>query len=151
MLKRVQVFILTLLFLFLPTLIYAQLTFPAYDGYVNDFENILNNDEALEAKLTQLEKDTTAEVVVVTVPDFQGSYLEEYAVKLFEEWKIGKEDVDNGLLILVSANERKSRIEVGYGLEGTLPDALTGRIQDEYMIPSFTQGDYSGGVEKGVD
>lgn len=149
--KGVKFLLSLLLLLLLPSLAYAQLTFPKYDGFVNDFENILNNDDALEAKLAQLEKDTTAEVVVVTVSDFQETTIEDYAVKLFENWRIGKEDVDNGLLIVVSSNERQSRIEVGYGLEGTLPDALTGRIQDEYMIPSFAQGDYSKGIEDGVD
>lgn len=151
MLKGVKILLSLLLLLLFPAFVYAQLTFPQYEGFVNDFENILSNDEILEAKLAQLEKDTTAEVVVVTIDSFQETTIEDYAVKLFEAWKIGKEDVDNGLLILISSEQRQSRIEVGYGLEGTLPDALTGRIQDEYMIPSFQEGDYSKGIESGVD
>lgn len=129
----------------------TKLTFPSPTGYVNDFEGILNNDEALEQKLKKLEEETTVEVAIVTTPDFQDTYIEDYAVQLFEAWKIGKSDKDNGLLIIVSKKMREARLEVGYGLEGTLPDSLTKRIQEEYMIPSFKEDDYSSGVDKGVD
>jgi uncharacterized protein len=135
----------------IPNLSNAQFQFPKYTGYVNDFENIIDNDEELNNKLIQFEKDSTVEIVVVTTDSFQGSTIEDYSNKLFEEWKIGKKDIDNGLLIVVSNKERQSRIEVGYGLEGTLPDALTGRIQDQFMIPSFKEGKYSDGINSGVD
>lgn len=135
----------------IPQLVFAQFQFPKYSGYVNDFENIINNDDELNNKLIQFEKDSTVEIVVVTTDSFQGSTIEDFSNKLFEEWKIGKKDIDNGLLIVVSNKERQSRIEVGYGLEGTLPDALTGRIQDQFMIPSFKEGKYSEGINSGVD
>lgn len=137
--------------LFLPYYTFAQIQFPQYTGYVNDFENILNNDEVLNQKLVDLEKETTVEIAVVTVSDFSGTTLDDYAVKLFENWKIGKEDIDNGLLIVISSAQRQARIEVGYGLEGTIPDSLSGRIQDEYMIPAFKENDYSKGVNDSLD
>lgn len=129
----------------------ADLNIPSPIGYVNDFEGIISNDEELEKKLVDYEKSTGNEVVVVTVKDFSGTYIEDYAVKLFEKWGIGKKDKDNGLLILVSKEQRQSRIEVGYGLEGVLTDAITGRIQDEKMIPSFKNDDYTTGINNGVD
>lgn len=128
-----------------------ELTFPEQSGYVNDFENILTIDQGLEVKLTQFEKETSIEVTVVTTPDFQDTYIEDYAVKLFEEWGIGKKDEDNGLLILVSSAMHESRIEVGYGLEGELTDAKTGKIQDKFMIPYFKEDDYDTGISKGID
>lgn len=143
--------LIALLLFLIPSLLYAQMTFPAYDGFVNDYENILSNDEELESKLSAFEKESTVEIVVVTVNDFSGTTIEDYAVKLFENWKIGKADVDNGVLILVSSNERKARIEVGYGIEGVLPDSLAGRVQDEYMIPAFANGDYNKGISDSVD
>lgn len=129
----------------------ADLVFPTYKGYVNDFENILNNDQQLEAKLQSFAKEKGVEVAIVTTRDFQGTYIEDYAVKLFEQWKIGDKELDNGLLILISATQREARIEVGYGLEGTITDIISSRIQNQEMIPYFTNGDYSTGVEKGVD
>lgn len=149
MIKKVLLFLIVI-FLSAFTYSYAQFNFPKYDGYVNDFENILDNDESLEQLLSQFEKDTSVEIVIVTTSDFQGSTIEDYSNKLFEAWGIGKKDVDNGLLIVVSNTQRQSRFEVGYGLEGTLPDALTGRIQDEYMIPYFKEGNYSKGISEGV-
>lgn len=149
MIKKVVLFLIVIL-LTTFTYTYAQFNFPKYEGYVNDFENILDNDEALEQLLTQFEKDTSVEIVIVTTPDFQGSTIEDYSSKLFEAWGIGKKDVDNGLLIVVSSSQKQSRFEVGYGLEGILPDSLTGRIQDEYMIPYFKEGNYSKGISEGV-
>ncbi len=145
--------VLTVLFLCisLPIFTFAQIQFPTYTGYINDFENILENDEVLNQKLVDFEKESTVEIAVVTVPDFAGTTIEDYAVKLFENWKIGKADIDNGLLILVSSAQRQARIEVGYGLEGTLPDSLAGRVQDEYMIPAFREGDYTKGVTDSLD
>ncbi len=133
--------------------VFAQptLAFPDYQGFVSDFENILSDDQTLEQQLGEFEKESTVEIAIVTVADFQGTTIEDYAVKLFEQWKIGKEDVDNGLLISVSAAQRQSKIEVGYGLEGVLPDALTGRVQDEFMVPRFIEGNYDKGMQDGIN
>jgi uncharacterized protein len=138
--------------LFLPRYSYA-LTFPQPTGFVNDFANILPTEikVSLEQKLTNLEKEKSVEFSVVTVPSLQGTTIEDFAVKLFENWKIGKKGQDNGLLFLIAPAERKVRFEVGYGLEGALPDAKTGRILDEYVIPNFKNGDYAKGISDGVD
>lgn len=149
--KIFRVWIFILLALVIPLKVYGQIQFPKYDGFVNDFENILSNDDELESKLSQFEKESTVEIAVVTVEDFSGTTIEDYAVKLFEDWKIGKSDKDNGLLILVSSAQRSARIEVGYGLEGTIPDSLAGRVQDIYMIPEFKNGNYDKGILDSVD
>jgi len=129
------------------------LDFPTPVGYVNDFANILSSEtkQNLEQRLSQLEKDSTIEIAVVTVESLEGTTVDDYAARLFENWKIGKENEDNGILFLVAPNERKTRIEVGYGLEPVLPDAKAGRILDAYATPAFETGDYSKGISDGVD
>lgn len=129
----------------------GDLKFPTPDGYVNDWEGIISNDDELNSSLQEFEKSTGVEIAVVTTPDFQDTYIEDYAVQLFETWKIGQAGEDNGVLVIVSSEQRESRIEVGYGLEGILTDATTGQIQDSEMIPYFQTGDYSTGINKGAD
>lgn len=133
------------------TKVYAEIQIPDYTGYVNDFEGIIDNDEELEKIISDYEKQTGVEIAVLTVNSLQGTSIEDYSIRVFDKWKIGKADKDNGLLILVSSKERLSRVEVGYGLEGVLPDSLTGRVQDELMIPSFREGKYSEGINQGVN
>ncbi|MEK7604236.1 MAG: TPM domain-containing protein [Patescibacteria group bacterium] len=117
-------------------------------GYVNDFARVLSTEaiQTLNAELTAFEQSTSNEITVVTVPNMGGDYIENYAVKLFEEWGVGKEDRDNGILLLLSIEERAMRIEVGYGLEGALPDSLAQRILDNEMTPKLKAGDYDGAV-----
>ncbi len=127
------------------------LALPNATGYVNDLEGIIENKAELEEKISNFEKETTIEIAVLTTPDFADTYIEDYAVQVFEKWGVGKEGEDNGVLIIVSKEQRQSRIEVGYGLEGVLTDGLTGRIQDSTMIPSFKDENYSEGISSGVD
>ncbi|KAA6341439.1 hypothetical protein EZS27_010749 [termite gut metagenome] len=101
--------------------------------------------------LQTLEADTKAEVAVVLLNSIGNNDIEDFAVKLFEEWGIGKENVDNGLLILFVLDKRAVRFEVGYGLEGVLPDAICKRIQMQTMIPEFKNGDYGAGIVAGVE
>lgn len=128
--------------------------FPSPGGYVNDFANVIPSE--VETKIAriadEIEKATTVEVTVVTVPNL-GSYgsIEEYAVDLFAEWGIGKRGEDNGMLLLLALQERRARIEVGYGLEGAFPDGLTGRIMDASMIPYFRNNDFATGFLKTVE
>jgi uncharacterized protein len=126
--------------------------FPKYVGYVNDFAGLLSSSARtqLEAQLTQLEQDTTAEVVVVTVDNLNGSTPEYYANELFNDWGIGKKSEDNGILFLVAFEERQTRIEVGYGLESIITDGRAGRILDNDVIPHFKNGDYEQGIISGV-
>jgi uncharacterized protein len=126
--------------------------FPEYQGFVNDYAGLLSPavKTQLDAKLSQLEIDTTAEVAVVTVKSLEGDSVDDYAVRLFEKWKIGKKDKDNGVLFLVALDDRKMRIEVGYGLEPLITDGRAGRIRDNDVIPRFKDNDYEGGIMAGV-
>jgi uncharacterized protein len=121
---------------------------PVYDG-----ASIIPDDveAGIDAKLRALSKDTGKTLVVATVPSLDGQEVEEYAVELFETWGVGDAEKDEGALILVAPNERRTRIEVGLGSEGILPDALAGRIIDQQMIPRFKEGDYASGIAAAAD
>jgi uncharacterized protein len=127
--------------------------FPRPDGYVNDFAAVLTDDDEayLENYLRALEAATSAEVAIVTVTSMDGMTIEEYAHRLFAEWGIGKEQVDNGVLLLVAPNDRAVRIEVGYGVEAILPDGLAGEIIRTDMVPEFNAGNLRRGIGRGVD
>jgi uncharacterized protein len=131
----------------------AAPSFPPLTGRVTDAANILPDATvaALDAKLAALEKQTSIQLVVATVPDLQGYEIDEYGYQLGRSWGIGQKGKNNGALLLVAPNERKVRIEVGYGLEGTLTDALTSQIIRRDIIPRFKAGDMPGGVVAGAD
>ena len=122
-------------------------------GLVNDFAKILTADEKvfLETKLSLFNANTSVEVAVATVPTLGGDTIENYAVKLFEEWGIGKKRSDSGLLILVAPTEREARIEVGYGLEPTVTDIAANNIIEDVMVPFFRDGEYFQGIDKAAD
>jgi uncharacterized protein len=126
--------------------------FPAPVGKVNDFANLLGAEDraTIEDLLAGVERDTTAEIALVTVRNLGGRPLEEYANRLFQDWGIGKKGRDNGVLILVSRDEREIRIEVGYGLEGVLPDGLAGAVIRETFVPRFREGEYREGLLEGT-
>ena len=121
-------------------------------GYVNDYANVLTSETKIELEdvLHLFSASTTNEIAVVIVPDLGGETIENYAVTLFKQWKIGSAKNDNGVLLLVSIHDRKLRIEVGYGLEGALPDILAQDIINTKITPAFKQGDYSLGILQGV-
>lgn len=131
--------------------VWAQ-SFPSLTGYVNDSAGLLSPEgkAELEAKLAQLEKDTTAQVFIATVKSLEGDSIEDYASRLFENWKIGQKGKDNGVLFLVALDDHKIRIEVGYGLEPVITDGRAGRIRDEDVIPLFKKNDYEGGIKAGA-
>jgi uncharacterized protein len=133
------------------TAVFAQ--FPAPAGYVNDFGGALDEsaEEYLETYLGALERNTSAEVVVVTVVSLDGATIEDYASRLFAAWGIGKAQSDNGVLLLVAPRDRRVRIEVGYGLEAILPDGLAGEIIRNEIIPEFSAGNISRGIGRGLD
>jgi uncharacterized protein len=119
--------------------------------YVNDFAQVLSSNTKgyiLEQSI-KLDELSGAQLVVVTIDSTDGQPLEEYALDILRGWGIGSKEKNNGVLILLAVEDRKSRIEVGYGLEGALPDGKTGWIQDEYMVPYFSAGDYSTGILEG--
>jgi uncharacterized protein len=105
----------------------------------------------LETKLKDLEDKSSIQLVVATVKSLQGGDIETYANELFRTWKLGQAQKNNGVLLLVAPNEHKVRIEVGYGLEGTLTDALSSVIISSAIVPRFKTGDFSGGISRGVD
>lgn len=126
----------------------AFAAFPKPIGYINDFAQIIppQTESALDNLLRELKQKTTADVVVVTIDDLGDASLEGYAVDLFENWGIGKKGKDNGVLILVAMAQRKVRIEVGYGLEGIIPDGRAGDIIRQQITPNFKGGDYGKGI-----
>ena len=106
---------------------------------------------AIEAKLADLETKSGIQLVVATVSSLDGQEIEPYANELFRAWKLGEKTKNNGVLLLVAPNERRVRIEVGYGLEGTLTDALSKVIIANAITPRFKAGDFAGGITRGVD
>ncbi len=145
-------FIIALLSFFPNTLQADEPALPNYRGYTNDFAAILNTEAviAIDSICRQIEEKTTAQIAVVTVVTTAPLSLEGYAVKLFEKWGIGLSGKDNGLLILMAVNDKKVRIETGYGLEGALPDALCSQIVYQVMVPAFKQGDFQAGLISGT-
>ncbi|WP_428820861.1 TPM domain-containing protein [Microbulbifer sp. MCCC 1A16149] len=131
----------------------AEVKFPPLSGRVVDNANLLSQSTRyqLTEMLQQQEKDTSNQIVVVTLPDLQGLTIEEYGYQLGRHWKIGQKDKDNGALLIVAPAEREVRIEVGYGLEGALTDALSSNIIHTKILPQFRNGNFDGGVTAGVE
>jgi uncharacterized protein len=145
---------LSLLFLVIfSTLGLAQPTYPPLTGRITDGANLIAPDarQRIEAKLKAHEDKTSDQLVVATVPSLQDRSIEDFANGLFRVWKLGEKAKNNGVLLLVAPTERKVRIEVGYGLEGALTDALSKVIITTAIAPKFKTGDFAGGVEAGVD
>ena len=133
-------------------LAFAQ-TFPALSGRVVDQAEILDlqTEALLEGKLADLEAKTTDQVVVVTLKSLENHDIADYGYRLGRQWRVGQKDKNNGALLIVAPNERKVRIEVGYGLEGSLTDAVTRLIIENAITPRFRTGDFAGGITRGVD
>lgn len=151
--KEINNFIVKKIFILLIILFFAgnvsAQELPDYsDKYVNDFADLFNDNETemLRTALIELEQNTTAEVVVVTINTTFPSTPAEYRTKLFNYWQIGKKEIDNGLLILYSVNENRIEVETGYGLEGILPDSKIGRMLDEYYVPYRNEGQVAQGI-----
>ncbi len=142
---------------------FLTLTFSAFDvalasqplkpkGRVSDFAGVMDPTatQQLESVLAELEQKTGAEVAVAVIPTVPDKDVDKAAVDLFQQWGIGKKGKDNGVLILCAVQDRRIRIEVGYGLEAILPDAKAGRIIDGEILPYFRKGDFSGGLVNGA-
>jgi uncharacterized protein len=126
--------------------------FPPLTGRINDHAGLLSerDETELEAALAQFETETTNQIVVATLESLQGLAIEEYGYQLGRQWGIGQEGKDNGALLIVAPEEREVRIEVGYGLEGELTDAVSRTIIETIILPHFRQGDFPAGVKAGV-
>ncbi len=144
--------LLLLLLLLLPIPLFA-LEVPFLAGRVNDLAGMLSPEEEqrIESKLTALEEATGAQVVVLTVPSLEGENLEDYSLRVADQWRLGQGGKDNGALLLIARDDRKMRLEVGYDLEGTLTDALGRCVLDDVLQPRFRQGDFGGGIEAGSE
>jgi len=125
---------------------------PKLTGRVNDYAGILSASEKaeLERMLRETEEATSAQVALLTIPSLSGDVLEDFAMRVVENWKLGQQGEDNGVLLLVTMAERKIRIEVGYGLESILTDAKSGYIIRNNIIPQFKNGDYFSGIRSGL-
>lgn len=141
---------LILFFSFMTILLFTSvhaLDVPAPQGYVRDDAGILvEYESALEQRLQQLETDTSVEIAVLTIPTLEGEDISLYAGNVFDTWRIGQADIDNGLLILISLNDRAYFFQTGYGLEGTLPDIVLGRMGRDILVPYFREGEYGEGI-----
>ena len=134
------------------TALRAATTYPPPQGFVSDFGGMLSASarSEMEAELTAFEQQTGIQIAVVTVASLDGGSIEDYAVRLFEQWQIGKKGQDNGVLFLISRDDRRFRIEVGYGMEPLLTDARAGDILRNVVTPRFQTNDYDGGIRAGV-
>ena len=137
----------------MPSAALAEPTFPALSGRVVDEAHLLQPAarDAIVAKLEKLQADTGDQLVVVTVPDLQGYEIEDYGYRLGRAWGIGQKENDSGALLIVAPTERKVRVEVGYGLEPVLTDAMSAQIIQNEILPAFRTGGFQRGITSGVD
>jgi uncharacterized protein len=132
----------------------AEVAVPPLSARVTDLTNTLDAGQraALEARLSAFERAKGSQVVVLIVPTTQPETIEQYGIRVAEAWKIGRGgDIDDGVILLVAKDDRKLRLEIGYGLEGAVPDAVSKRIIDEVIVPAFRAGDFYGGIHSGVE
>lgn len=131
----------------------ADVPVPPLKARVTDLTGTLAAGQraALEQKLADLEARKGSQIVVLVVESTRPETVEQYAVRVFERWKLGRKGVDDGVLLLVAKNDRQLHIEVGYGLEGAIPDAIAKRIIEQDIVPLFKQGNFHGGISAGTD
>ena len=153
MIARNRPLLLSLCFFFLTISLAGAAAVPALRGRVNDYAQILTPEQsnALDAQLARLEQDTGHQVAVLTLPSLDGEDIEGFSIRVAENWKIGKKGFDNGVILIVAVNDRKLRLEVGYGLEGILPDLTANRIIRDYIVPLFRSGDFAAGIISGIN
>ncbi|MFR0690850.1 TPM domain-containing protein [Enterobacterales bacterium AE_CKDN230030158-1A_HGKHYDSX7] len=131
----------------------APVAIPPLSARVTDLTQTLDAGQRaqLESQLAGLEQRKGAQIAVLLIPSTGEDSIEDYAVRAFEQWKLGRKGVDDGVLLVVAKNDRTLRIEVGYGLEGTITDVQAGRIIREQIVPLFQKGDFAGGIQAGVN
>lgn len=139
--------------LLMPMIGAAQVPVPPLSSPVTDLTNTLSSEQiaSLDRTLRDFEARKGSQIGVLLVPTTQPETVEQYSIRVAEQWKLGRAGVDDGVLLLVAKDDRAVRIEVGYGLEGALPDVLANRITDQVIVPRFRQGDFAGGIREGVE
>jgi uncharacterized protein len=154
-LHQARLFVAGLVLLLVPTIFRFALALevPALRGRVNDYAGLIPSNKAqeLEERLARFEKQTGHQIAVLTIPTLAGEDLEGFSIKVAEAWKMGQKGFDNGAILLIVRDERKIRIEVGYGLEGILPDAIASQIIREVIGPRTSRENYASGIEAGID
>ena len=145
-------YLISLLLLALALVARAEVEVPPLQARVTDLTGTLTDQQKayLESMLADFEKQKGSQVVVLIVPTTQPETIEEYGIRVADEWKIGREGVDDGVILLVAKDDRRVRIEVGYGLEGAIPDAYAKRIIENIIIPKFRQGRFYEGISDGL-
>jgi uncharacterized protein len=130
----------------------VALEVPELQTRVTDLSGTLTSDEktSLEARLQELETTDSTQIAVLIIPSLEGESLESYSIRVVEAWKLGQKEKNNGALLLIALNDRKVRIEAGYGLEQVLTDLMSGRIIRNEITPRFKAGDYYGGIDAGI-
>ena len=148
-----RILLLTILFLMPLPLLALALDVPQLGGRVNDYAGMLSPEAAsrLEQKLAAFERDQTTQIVVLTIPSLQGDDIDQFTIRVADQWKIGQKGTDNGVLLVLAQAERKVRIEVGLGLQGVFPDITAGRIIRNVMQPHLKAGNFDQGIAAGVD
>ena len=144
-------FLAIFIFLCLPFTAYG-LDVPRLQGYVNDYAGMISPPakSKIEEALRAFEQSDSTQIVILTIPSLEGEDIENFGIKVGDTWKIGQKGKDNGAILIVSKQERRIRIEVGYGLEGKLTDLMSGRIIDGVIKPRFKEGDFDRGFITGV-
>jgi uncharacterized protein len=150
-LKQISVFTAAFLLTLFAGYLFS-LEVPALKGRVNDLAEMLSpsSERTLEQTLKQFEQTESTQIVVLTIPSLRGDSLEEFSIRMAEQWKIGRKELDSGAILLVARADRKLRIEVGFGLEGRLTDAMSGRIIRNIIVPEFRAGRFQQGIVNGV-
>lgn len=151
-LQRIGLLLLSATLLILSAFPAGALEAPALKGRINDYAGMLSPTAArsLEQKLAAFERETTNQIVLLTVPSLEGDVIENFAIRVAEAWKIGQKDKGNGIILILAKKERKVRIEVGTGLQGVLPDITAGQIIRNVMAPSLKAGDNDKGLSLGL-
>ncbi len=151
--RRFLALLLLLVLLCLSQLSLAQQAVPPLSGRVIDQTNTLTSSEirSLDQTLSNFEARKGSQIVVLMVPSTAPETIEQYAIRVAEQWKIGRKKVDDGAILIIAKADRTLRIEVGYGLEGVLPDVTSKRIIDQIIVPRFKQQDFYGGITDGVN
>ena len=131
----------------------AEMAVPALKAHVTDLTNTLTSAQvaSLEQQLADFEQHKGSQLAVLIVPTTAPEAIEQYGIRVAEAWKLGRKGVDDGVILLVAKNDHALRIEVGYGLEGVIPDAIAKRVIAETIVPHFKQNDFAGGIQAGVD
>jgi uncharacterized protein len=134
-------------------LAFLAIEIPPLTGRVVDLAGLLAPEQRreLEERLAREEEQSSVQIVVATIPTLESEPLEDFSIRLAEAWRIGQKGLDNGAIVIVVEDERRVRVEIGYGLEPVIPDGMAGRIIRERMTPRFREGDFYGGIDGGID